>query len=119
MERTTDEQSHAGHRQKANFLGRQGLYPPWGLGLDVPEEHPNHSHEQALQLVRAPFVNPLTLAELRLRHAQLEERAERLEAQWRRMRATAAAVDLGKEVKALQSRAADYAAIIRVAEGMS
>lgn len=64
-------------------------------------------------------MNALTIAELRLRQAQLDERATRLEAQWRRMRATAAAVDLGKEVKALQGRAADYAAIIRVAEGMS
>lgn len=64
-------------------------------------------------------MNPQTLAELRLRRAALEERAERLGAQWRRMPATATAVALGKEVKDLQSRAADYAAIIRVAEGMS
>lgn len=64
-------------------------------------------------------MNPQTLAELRLRQAQLSERAERLGAQWRRMPATEVAVALGKEVKDLQSRAADYAAIIRVAEGMS
>lgn len=64
-------------------------------------------------------MTPLTLAELRLRHAQLSERAERLEAHWRLMPATAKAVELGKEVKALKGRAADYAAIIRVAEGMS
>lgn len=64
-------------------------------------------------------MNALTLKELRLRHAQLEERAERLEAHWRLMTATAKAVELGKEVKALKGRAADYAAILRVAEGMS
>jgi sigma54-dependent transcription regulator len=64
-------------------------------------------------------VNPLTLSELRLRHAQLDERAERLRQQWRKMRPTAVAVDLGKEVRALDQRVADYAAIIRVAEGMT
>jgi hypothetical protein len=64
-------------------------------------------------------VSPQTLAELRLRRAQLEERAERMEARWRLMPATAKAVELGKEVKALKGRAADYAAILRVAEGMS
>lgn len=64
-------------------------------------------------------VSPQTLAELRLRRAQLDERAERLEAQWRLMPATAKAVEMGKQVKALKGRAADYAAIIRVAEGMS
>lgn len=64
-------------------------------------------------------MNALTLKELRLRHAQLEERAERLEAHWRLMPMTAKAVELGKEVKALKDRAAVYAAIIRVAEGMS
>ena len=64
-------------------------------------------------------MNPLTLAELRLRHAALSERAERLRAQWRTLPATARAVEMGKQVKALQERAADYAAIIRVVEGMS
>lgn len=64
-------------------------------------------------------MNAQTVAELRLRQAQLDERAERLEAQWRRMPATAAAVQFGKEVKALQERAADYAALVRVAEGMT
>jgi hypothetical protein len=66
-----------------------------------------------------PLVNSLTIAELRLRRAQLEERAERMEARWRLMPPTAKAVELGKEVKALKGRAADYAAILRVAEGMS
>lgn len=64
-------------------------------------------------------MNPLTIAELRLRHAQLTEKAERLNAAWRRMRATEKALDLGKEVKALRARASDYEAVIRVAEGMS
>lgn len=64
-------------------------------------------------------MNALTLAELRLRQAQLAERAERLGAQWRRMPATAGAITLGKEVKALQERADDLTALIRVAEGMS
>jgi len=64
-------------------------------------------------------MNALTIAELKLRQATLAEKAERLRQQWRRMRATQAAVDLGKEVKALDERVADYAAIVRVAEGMS
>ena len=64
-------------------------------------------------------MNPRTIAELDLRRAQLAERASRLEAEWRKLPATARAVALGKEVKDLKERAADYAAIIRVAEGMS
>lgn len=64
-------------------------------------------------------MNALTIAELRLRHAQLTEKAERLNAAWRRMRATDKAIVLGKEVKALQARADDYAAVLRVAEEMS
>lgn len=64
-------------------------------------------------------MSPQTLAELRLRRAQLEERAERMEARWRLMPATAKAVELGKEVKALKGRAADYASLLRVAGGMS
>lgn len=64
-------------------------------------------------------MNALTLAELRLRHAQLTESAERLRAHWRTLPATARAVEMGKRVKALQERADDYAAICRVAEEMS
>lgn len=65
-------------------------------------------------------MNALTLAELRLRHAQLEERAERVRQEWRGTTSTSTrALALGKETKALQERAADYAAIIRVAGEMS
>lgn len=64
-------------------------------------------------------MNALVIAELRLRQAQLSERAERKRQEWRGMRATEKAVALGKEVKALDERAADYAALLRVAEGMS
>lgn len=63
-------------------------------------------------------MNPLTLREMELRRAQLNEKAERLRAQWRRLPATAEAIETGKEVKALQERADDYAALVRVAEGM-
>lgn len=65
-------------------------------------------------------MNALTLRELQLRHAQLEERAERLRQEWRQCGATSPRVlTLGKETKALQQRADDYAALLRVAEGMS
>jgi acyl-CoA reductase-like NAD-dependent aldehyde dehydrogenase len=64
-------------------------------------------------------MNPLTVKEMRLRQAQLDERAERLRQEWRRLPSTARAVELGKQVKALQERADDYAALLRVAEGMS
>lgn len=65
-------------------------------------------------------MSPLTLAELRSKQAELALRAERKREEW----ATATAVGpraltLGKQVRALQKRADDYAAIIRVAEGMS
>jgi hypothetical protein len=65
-------------------------------------------------------MNPLTIAELRLRQAQLAERAERLRQDWRCAGATTPrAAALGKEVRALQTRADDYASVLRVAEGMS
>jgi hypothetical protein len=67
-------------------------------------------------------MNALTLKELRLHHAQLDERAERLRQRWRALPAGSSpsrAVALGKEVKDLQERADDIAALIRVAEGMS
>ena len=66
-------------------------------------------------------MNALVIAELKLRQAQLSERAERLRQQWRRVPTginPAKAVALGKEVKALDERAADYAALLRVAEEM-
>lgn len=62
----------------------------------------------------------LTLAELRSKQAELALRAERRREEWRAATSTGPrALSLGKEVKALQARAAEYAAIIRVAEGMT
>jgi hypothetical protein len=64
-------------------------------------------------------VNALVVKELRLRHAQLDERAERLRQEWRNAPSTGPrALALGKEVHALQDRADGYAALLRVAEGM-
>lgn len=59
-------------------------------------------------------MNALTLRELELRHAQLAERAARLEAEWRRMPTGAKATVTGKEVTALKERADDYASILDV-----
>lgn len=65
-------------------------------------------------------MNALTIREIDLRRAQLSERAERLRQEWRKTSAVSnRALELGKEVKALQARADDYAAVLRVAEGMS
>lgn len=65
-------------------------------------------------------MSPLTLAELRLTQATLAHRAERLRQQWRTAVPTSpTALSLGKQVKTLQSRADEYASIIRVAEGTS
>ncbi len=65
-------------------------------------------------------MNALTQRELELRMAQLAERAERLRQDWRNApSAGPRALALGKEVHALQERADDYAALARVAEGMS
>lgn len=65
-------------------------------------------------------MNPLTLSELELRRAQLSERAERLRQEWRRKNmASATSLELGKEVRALQERADDLTALLRVAEGMA
>lgn len=57
-------------------------------------------------------MNPLTMAELRLRHAQLTEKASRLEATWRTLPTGAKSLQMGKQVKALQGRADDYARLI-------
>jgi hypothetical protein len=62
-------------------------------------------------------VNPLTLAELKARQAELALRAERKREEWRRLPATARAIELGKQVKALDERAAEYRDLIRIAEG--
>ena len=65
-------------------------------------------------------MNALTLRELDLRRAQLAERAERLRQEWRAAPSTGPrALTLGKEVRALQERADDLTALLRVAEGMS
>lgn len=61
----------------------------------------------------------LTLAELRAQQANLALRAERKREEWRSPAGAARALELGKQVKALDVRAAEYAALIRVAEGMS
>lgn len=63
-------------------------------------------------------MTPLTLAELRLQQATLAHRAERLREQWRTAVPTGpTALSLGKQVKALQERADEYAGLLRVAEG--
>ncbi len=65
-------------------------------------------------------MNALVIKELRLRHAQLDERAERLRQEQRTVSATSPrALPLGREVRAVQQRADDYAALLRVAEEMS
>jgi ubiquinone biosynthesis protein UbiJ len=58
-------------------------------------------------------VNALTIAELRLKHAQLTERAERLETEWRTLPPTAKAIALGKEIKSLREQAADYGELLK------
>lgn len=58
-------------------------------------------------------MNALTIAELRLKHAQLTERAERLEQEWRTLPPTPKAVALGKKVKALREQAADYGELLK------
>lgn len=62
-------------------------------------------------------MNALTLAELRLRHAQLSEQAERRRQEWRTATSTSPrALSLGKQVKALQERANDYKALLGLIE---
>lgn len=62
-------------------------------------------------------MNPLTLAELKLRHAELNHRAEKLRQEWRALPATARAIRLGKDIKALQERADDYGRLLEGLEG--
>lgn len=65
-------------------------------------------------------MNALTIREIDLRRAQLSERAERLRQEWRKTSAVSnRALELGKEVTALQARADDYAAVLRIAQEMS
>lgn len=58
-------------------------------------------------------MNALTIAELRLKHAQLTERAEHLETRWRTLPPTAKAIALGKEIKSLREQAADYGELLK------
>jgi hypothetical protein len=65
-------------------------------------------------------VNALTVRELELRRAQLAERAERLRQEWRNIpSASARALQLGKEVKALQERADDYGRVMEIVTRMN
>lgn len=64
-------------------------------------------------------MSPLTLSELRLMQADLAHRAERLRAEWRTLPTGSRSLAMGKRVQDYQTRADDYLAIIRVAEGMS
>jgi hypothetical protein len=58
----------------------------------------------------------LVLKELRLRHAQLDLRAERLRTQQRSTPATSArALPLARQVKDVQKQADDYARLIEAA----
>lgn len=61
-------------------------------------------------------MNALTLAELRLRHAQLTERAERLETEWRMLPVSAKSTPLGQKVKALREQASDYGKLLDLAK---
>lgn len=54
-------------------------------------------------------MHALTMAELRLRHAQLHEKATRLEATWRTLPVGAESTQMGKQVRSLKERAEDYA----------
>jgi hypothetical protein len=61
-------------------------------------------------------VNPLTLAELRLKHAQLTERAERLRQEWRTLPVSTKSTALGKKIKLLQAQADDYGRLLEGVE---
>jgi hypothetical protein len=65
-------------------------------------------------------MSPLTLSELRLMQADLACRAERLRQEWRTLPATGnRALSMGKQVRAYQDRADDYAAILKLVDGMT
>lgn len=61
-------------------------------------------------------MNALTLAELRLKHAQLNERAERLEQEWRTLPVSAKSLALGKKIKVLREQASDYGRLLEGAQ---
>ena len=61
-------------------------------------------------------MNLLTLLELELQHAQLNERAERLRQEWRTLPHTARSAALGKQIKQLQERADDYGLLLKQAK---
>lgn len=61
-------------------------------------------------------MNPLTLAELKLRQAQLAAQAERLRQEARALPFGARSANLTKRVKDIQARADDYAAILAAIE---
>ena len=63
-------------------------------------------------------MNPLTVAELRLRQAQLAEKAERLRQEGATTSgASPRAAFLARSARQHQVRADDYAALLRIAEG--
>ncbi|RKN35965.1 hypothetical protein D7294_30510 [Streptomyces hoynatensis] len=61
-------------------------------------------------------MNPLTLAELSLRHSKLVEEAERLRLSWRRQPTGSRALAMGKRLRDLEQRAADYRRLLEMAE---
>jgi acyl-CoA reductase-like NAD-dependent aldehyde dehydrogenase len=62
-------------------------------------------------------MNALTLAELRKHQADLAWKAEKLRQEWRTLPMGNRSTTMGKQVKAMQERADDYAAIIKGLEG--
>ncbi len=65
-------------------------------------------------------MNALTVAELRLRHAQLAEKAERLRQESHRTSgASTRAAFLARGARQYQQRADDYAALLRIVEAES
>lgn len=65
-------------------------------------------------------MNPLTVAELKLKHAELTHKAERLRQEWRTAVATSPrAAALGRQAKVYQERANDYAEILLLLEPKS
>jgi hypothetical protein len=62
-------------------------------------------------------MNPLTIAEIRLRHAQLAEQAERARQRGRAVSATGTqAMSLARQARLCQERADDYAALLQLAK---
>lgn len=59
-------------------------------------------------------VSELTLAELRLKRAQLARQAAEARDRWRGMSTGAGAVSAGKRVRALDARVEDYDKILEV-----